>query len=73
MNSDKISNIFHQEALTIVLELVKVVPTISSFNSCPALPSVARRKTRQESVSLPKNYKTGPLFLDAKSLSFFKR
>ena len=71
---NKISNKFHQETLTIVLELVKVVLTISSFNSCPFLPFVARRKTREETVSLPKNYKTGPLFLDAKkSLSFFKR
>lgn len=71
---NKVSNKFHQETLTIVLELVKVVLTISSFNSYPFLPFVARRKTRQETVSLPKNYKTGPLFLDAKkSLRFFKR
>lgn len=58
----------------IVLQLVKVVVTISAFNPCPSLTSVPRCKRRQESVSLRKNYKTGPLFLDAKkSLSFFKR
>ena len=48
--------------------------TTSAFNPCPSLTSVPRCKRRQESVSLPKNYKTGPLFLDAKkSLSFFER
>ena len=73
---NKFSNKFRQEALTIiyllvifagiVLELVKVVLTISGFNPCPSLPSVPRCKRRQKTVSMTKNYKTGPLFLNAK-------
>ena len=76
---NKISNKCHQEALTviyllvifggIVLELVKIVVTISSFNPFPSLPSVPRCKTRRETVSLPKIYKTGPLFLDANKVT----
>ena len=69
------SNIFHEQALTmiiflvipagIVLKLEKVGPTFSSFNPCASLQTVATDDRKQFLyLNIAFNIKTRPLFLE---------
>ena len=68
----KISNKFHQVALSVInflvivestaLELEKV-PTFSSFNPCPSLPSVTLDDRKKfHCLNIPFSNKSGPLY-----------